>query len=437
MSISSIKSPMLLEINWIYNLILQTIKPIEQGDIVVPPLLQEDLAYSKYLEKVQPTLYERVILALAHSFQLAPKLFQKLLHEEIENTTSIDSFGLIAHSVTNHIQPTIHTANWLCDSCNIKTQFIDEHHFLFTDQIIEPLIFYPSVFNTPLIFTKKAQCLFFGETEYIPEYSKEFPAQLLETSLKKEDLVLPKTIFNELNELIYWIKNEDFFQKDIHLKKWIRPGFRGLFYGPPGTGKSLTAALIGKETDRPVYRIDLSSIISKYIGETQKNLAKVFDRGERNHWILFFDECDALLGSRSNSGTANERGANQEIAYLLQRIECYNGIILLATNLKENIDEAFLRRFEVSIQFTIPDFAARKQLWSTIFADNYNIPNDWIHNLATTYKLTGGALVNVLRFVALYKKQNSDYLPLEIILEGIRREYNKIGQTMPTYKISS
>jgi SpoVK/Ycf46/Vps4 family AAA+-type ATPase len=207
-----------------------------------------------------------------------------------------------------------------------------------------------------------------------------------------------------------------------------------LFYGLPGTGKSLTATLIGQETNHPVYRIDLSSIVSKYIGETQKNLAKIFDRGELNNWILFFDECDAILGSRSNNGSANERGGNQEIAYLLQRIECYKGVILLATNLKENIDDAFLRRFEVSIQFTIPDIPTRIRLWTTIFSNNYSIPDDWIHNLATTYKLGGGALVNVLRFVALYKQQTSNNLSLDIILEGIRREYNKSGQTLPNYK---
>ncbi|GAA3625853.1 ATP-binding protein [Flavivirga jejuensis] len=434
MPVSSIKSPILSEINWIYNLILQTIKPIEQDDFIVPPILPENLAYSSYLKKVQPTLYERVILALAHCFQLAPKLFQKLQHEEMENTTSIDSFGLIAHATTGYIQPTIHTANWLCDACGIKTQFLSEHHFLFADHIIEPLIFYPSIFNTPLIFTKKAQYLFFGDIVYLPEYSKEFPAELLETSLKKEDLILPKTIFNEVNELIYWINHEAAFEKDIHLKKWIRPGIRALFYGPPGTGKSLTATLIGKETNRPVYRIDISSLISKYIGETQKNLAKVFDRGERNNWILFFDECDAIFGSRSNTGAATERGANQEIAYLLQRIESYRGIILLATNLKDNIDEAFLRRFEVSIQFVIPNVSTRIQLWHTIFSNDYIIPDNWIHNLAVTYKLGGGALVNVLRFVALYKQQNSGKLSLVVILEGIRREYSKIGQTMPNYK---
>lgn len=434
MSISSIKSPILPEINWIYSLILHAIKPIDESASIMPPVLEKNLAYTKYLDKVKPTVYERVVLALAHSFQLAPKLFEKLQNEEAKNETSIDSFGLLTNSTTNLIYPTIHTANWLCDVCNIETQFLDEHHYLFSDTILEPLIFSPSIFTTPLIFTKKTQYLFFGQIEYLPEYSKDFPAELLETSLNKEDLILPKTILNEVNEIIYWIKNIHLFEKDMHLKKWVRSGFRALFFGAPGTGKSLTATLIGKEINLPVYRIDLSSLISKYIGETQKNLAKVFDRAETNNWILFFDECDAIFGSRGNTGAANERGANQEVAYLLQRIESYKGVILLATNLKENIDEAFLRRFEMSIQFEIPDIPTRLQLWKTLFSNNYSIPDDWARNLATIYKITGGTLVNILRFVSLYKEQTSKNISLEVILEGIRREYNKMGQTMPSYK---
>lgn len=109
-------------------------------------------------------------------------------------------------------------------------------------------------------------------------------------------------------------------------------------------------------------------------------------------------------------------------------------MILLATNLKENIDDAFLRRFEVSIQFTIPDEATRKLLWTRIFSEEFQISEEWIQNLSSNYKLSGGALVNILRFVALYKQQSSKSISLPIVLEGIRREYDKMGQTMPSYK---
>jgi DNA polymerase III delta prime subunit len=438
MALSSLNSPIIGEINWMYSLIINALKPSEENKISLqPPSLPENLAYSQYLLQVKCTAYERVLFSLAHCFQFAPNLFKRLQQEEFTNVTGIDSFGLITHGATGLVYPTIHTANWLCDLYKIETHFLNEHHYLFRDDIFESINYYPSVFSTPLIFSKKAQYMFFAELEYLPEYSNDFPTELLKTTLTKEDLILPKKIAIEVNELIYRIQHEAVFREDIHLQKWIRTGCRALFYGPPGTGKSLTATLIGQETNRPVYRVDLSNIISKYIGETQKNLAKVFNRAEKNNWILFFDEGDALLGSRGNSGATNERGANQEIAYLLQRIENYDGIILLATNLKENIDEAFFRRFEVSIEFSIPDESTRKLLWKRIFSNDYEIPEKWIQNLARIYKLPGGSLVNILSFVALYKQQNNSHIALEVLLEGIRREYQKIGLTMPSYQVLS
>jgi len=129
--------------------------------------------------------------------------------------------------------------------------------------------------------------------------------------------------------------------------RWI------LFIGAPRTGKKTLASLIGQQSGMDVYRIDLSMVISKYIGETEKNLEKIFDAAEHKNWILFFDEADALFGKRTNVGDAHDRYANQEAAYLLQRMEKYNGLVILATNMKNNIDEAFTRRFQTIISFPL------------------------------------------------------------------------------------
>jgi SpoVK/Ycf46/Vps4 family AAA+-type ATPase len=137
-------------------------------------------------------------------------------------------------------------------------------------------------------------------------------------------------------------------------EKQTEQGYRALFHGPPGTGKTLTAALVGKEFDIPVYRIDLSMVVSKYIGETEKNLELLFDRAEKKGWILFFDEADALFGKRTDVKDAHDRFTNQEVSYLLQRIEDYNGLVILATNMKSNIDEAFIRRLHLVIHFPLP-----------------------------------------------------------------------------------
>ena len=128
---------------------------------------------------------------------------------------------------------------------------------------------------------------------------------------------------------------------------------RILFIGPPGTGKKTLASLIGEQLGTDVYKIDLSMVVSKYIGETEKNLELIFARAENKGWILFFDEADALFGKRTNVRDAHDRYANIEIAYLLEKIEKYNGIVILATNMKSNIDEAFKRRFQTIISFPV------------------------------------------------------------------------------------
>jgi len=175
-----------------------------------------------------------------------------------------------------------------------------------------------------------------------PLFSSEFPARLIETTLDWDQLVLPASVIEELEEIKEWIIYGNKLLVDWEMHKKMRPGFTTLFYGPPGTGKSFSACLLGKYTGCDVYKIDLSMIISKYVGETEKNLSKIFDRAEDKGWMLFFDEADALFGKRTSVEDSHDRYANQEISYLLQRIEDFNGVVILASNIKANIDEAFL-----------------------------------------------------------------------------------------------
>jgi SpoVK/Ycf46/Vps4 family AAA+-type ATPase len=155
--------------------------------------------------------------------------------------------------------------------------------------------------------------------------------------------------------------------------KQIAPVYRALFYGPSGTGKTLTATLLGKEFSREVYRVDLSQVISKYIGETEKNLEKIFVQAENKNWILLFDEADALFGKRTQTKSSNDKYANQEVSYLLQRVENFNGLIVLASNFKNNIDDAFLRRFNSIINFTKPNVEERLELWTKALPKNATI----------------------------------------------------------------
>ena len=266
--------------------------------------------------------------------------------------------------------------------------------------------------------------------KYEPEYNAGFPARRITTPLEWEDLVLPYHLQEELDEMICWIKYQTEIREQWQLNKLIKQGYRCLFYGPPGTGKTLTATLLGKQNDMDVYRIDLSMIVSKYIGETEKNLAKIFDKAEHQNWILFFDEADALFGQRTETQSSNDRHANQEVAYLLQRIEDFPGIVILATNLKENIDEAFFRRFQSTLYFPMPDERLRYQLWKQMIPSAWlkNGEEDLLHSIAT-YTLSGGNMVNIIQTCAIQLHQQGHHqLTLDMMKKAIRKELVKEGQ---------
>ena len=209
-------------------------------------------------------------------------------------------------------------------------------------------------------------------------------------------------------------------------------GYRVLFYGPPGTGKSLTATLMGNECGKNVYRIDLSQIVSKYIGETEKNLGKVFDQAMNKNWILFFDEADSLFGKRTQTSSSNDRFANQEVSYLLQKIEDFPGIIVLATNLKANMDDAFSRRFQNMVYFTIPDAKQREIIWKNAFS-NKSILDKNVHleEIADKYEIAGGSIINVIRYCSLKAlKRNDNIIKKNDIITGIKKELLKEGKTI-------
>ncbi|MFT4925244.1 MAG: SpoVK/Ycf46/Vps4 family AAA+-type ATPase [Phenylobacterium sp.] len=275
------------------------------------------------------------------------------------------------------------------------------------------------------------------------DYSSRFPAKLITTKLSWQDLVLAPEVMDEIDKINTWIKHSGQIMQKWGLEKSLKPGYRSLFYGPPGTGKTLTATLIGAELGRDVYRIDLSSMVSKYIGETEKNLANLFDQAQNKSWILFFDEADALFGTRSGGSSANDRHANQQIAYLLQRIEDFPGTVILATNLRANIDPAFSRRFQSLVYFPMPDAEQRLQLWQKILngevennvegnGKNRQLADEQVlADIAEQYELAGGAITNVVRYAAICAIQaDSETISYQDLRKGIGKELRKEGRTL-------
>lgn len=265
-----------------------------------------------------------------------------------------------------------------------------------------------------------------------PTFSSVFPARLLETKMEWDDLILDQGTQNQLKEIEIWLKHHGQLMVDWNMDKKLKPGYKSLFYGPPGTGKSLTASLLGKKLGFDVYRIDLSQTVSKFIGETEKNLAKVFDKAESKDWILFFDEADALFGARTATKDAHDRYANQQVSYLLQRIEEYNGLVILASNLKSNIDDAFLRRFQTVIRFPIPTAKERYRLWQMAFSDQCEFDKGIdLYQVANDYELAGGSIINAVQYASLMALDRSGKeILMADIVQGIKREYHKNGRTV-------
>lgn len=263
-----------------------------------------------------------------------------------------------------------------------------------------------------------------------PKLGPGFPAQRIETELSWDDLVLNEQTRREISEIATWIRHGGVLLEEWGMHKYLKPGYRALFFGPSGTGKTQTASLLGKQTNRDVYRIDLSMIVSKYIGETEKNLSRIFDQAEDKDWILFFDEADALFGKRTSVKDAHDRYANQEVSYLLQRVECFNGLVILASNFRNNIDEAFLRRFQSVIHFPKPNAEERMQLWSRMLPKQAVLSDEVsLIDLCNRHELTGANIASIIQYASLRAMDRGDQkLKLLDIEEAVSREYEKEGK---------
>jgi SpoVK/Ycf46/Vps4 family AAA+-type ATPase len=263
-----------------------------------------------------------------------------------------------------------------------------------------------------------------------PRLSSDFPAQFIETELEWKDLILNEKTTGQISEIETWLNHNETLMNGWGMRSRIKPGFRVLFSGPPGTGKTLTATLLGKYTGRDVFRIDLSLVVSKYIGETEKNLSRLFDRAKNKNWILFFDEADAIFGKRTSVRDAHDKYANQEVSYLLQRIESHPGLVILASNLKSNIDSAFTRRFNAIIEFEAPSATERLFIWKNNIPQKVKLhPEINLDEIARKYDVNGANIVNIIHFACLKTLESSSKtIRLSDLLTGIQKEYVKEGK---------
>ncbi len=244
------------------------------------------------------------------------------------------------------------------------------------------------------------------------------------------DIVLPKDLMDHLKEVSGYIKHKGKVYTDwgFDEKLSLGKGLNVLFSGPSGAGKTMAAETIAKEVELDIYKIDLSTIVSKYIGETEKHLNKIFIEAETSNAILFFDEADALFGKRSEVKDSHDRYANIEINYLLQKMEEHEGIVILASNFKTNIDEAFLRRMHFVMEFPFPEEELREKIWRNMFPDETPVGEDVDYGFLSKFKITGGNIKNIALSAAFLGAGDSGNVKMEHIIRATKREFQKMGK---------
>ncbi len=256
-------------------------------------------------------------------------------------------------------------------------------------------------------------------------------AQKIKPRYQWDNIVLPADRLMHLREILNAIK-----YRPVVYKRWgfdrklsLGKGTNILFAGPSGTGKTMVAEIFANDLGVDLYKIDLSSVVSKFIGETEKNLAKIFDEAQTSNAILFFDEADALFGKRSTVKDAHDRYANIETSYLLQKMEEYEGVVMLATNLRNNMDDAFVRRITYIVAFPIPDEADRLRIWQGIWPMETPRDRDLdLEFMARRFNLAGGNIKNIGLAAAFLAAANGQNVTMEHLMRATKRELQKIGK---------
>ncbi len=403
-----------------------------------PDLTGDSSGLAALLEEHAMAFEDRLVFALALTPHIRPEALERFFVRQQGRDRGFCQFGGRSGSSHGGFLPTLETVAFLLAGRDIEERLRLLMRLQAEDSLVARGVIVlnpPSRGEPPLSaglgVSSDALARVTTGVSPTPDFSAAFPARLTTTRLGWEDLVLPREVVQEVDHITAWMEHEQVILAQWELGRSLKPGYRCLFWGPPGTGKTLTATLMGVRISAPVYKIDLSMVVSKYIGETEKNLANVFDQARRRRWVLFFDEADALFGKRTETSSGHDRYANQEVSYLLQRVEDFEGLVILATNLKTNIDEAFARRFQSVVHFPMPDVDMRLRLWRGLLGERGRLDDDVdLEEIAGSYEVAGGAMANVARHAAIAAlKDGGRRVRQSDLIAGIRRELRKEGRT--------
>jgi AAA+ superfamily predicted ATPase len=405
--------------------------------IAPPDLGASDSPYARFLEHYRLSFAERTALQLALVPHIRPQLLDVFFTKNRTFDRKFTEFGGASQGPDGDFTPTGETLAFILAGNDLETRFavqslFDADHVFARHNILRltPAGSDEPSMKCPLCLSDEYVSYFTTGQPRRPDFGANFPARFIETQLTWDDLVLHPGTRRHVEEIETWLEHGETLMNDWGMAPKLRPGYRSLFYGPPGTGKTMTACLLGQSTGRDVYKVDLSLVVSKYIGETEKNLARVFDQAQHKEWLLFFDEADALFGKRGETKDAHDRYANQEVSYLLQRIESFDGIAILASNRRDDLDDAFARRFESIIYFPMPRAEERLRLWQQGLSPKARLDDAVdLARIAAEHTLSGGSIMNAIRYASLQAlKERGNLVTLEMLLQGIRREYAKEGK---------
>lgn len=395
---------------------------------------------SLFVRENKLSIEEHYLVLIALAPHMRPEFFDQVIQESLPQPGDFSAIGGVRGKQFRGFLPTGETVLFILagEDWNSRQELynrvFDPEHTLSKKKILwleapidgEPFMSGKLVLNQSLI------TYFTTGKEHLPSYSSNFPAQQLKTDMLWSDLVLNPQTQQQIEELRSWFNHNKKLTDQLGMGRKLKPGYRALFYGPSGTGKTLCATLIGKEFNKIVFRIDLSSLVSKYIGETEKNLARLFDEAEYKDWILFFDEADAIFGKRTQVKDAHDRYANQEVSYMMQRIETYSGMVILASNIKGNIDDAFTRRIQSIIYFPFPTPEEQLLIWEKAFPPKMPpAPDVNLGQIAQKYKLSGAHIINIVQYCCLTALSNKEKkISAELLKYGIQRELSKEGKSI-------
>jgi hypothetical protein len=425
----------ILELDWLEKIIQQRIiEPTSDLENLLPVLAIES-PISKIVAENNLNYADRVLLLLALAGRQMPEKLAVIFKQVKDNYQSA-LFGGHATEGGLCFIPTLKTAIYLlAGDTNERayySAYFNKKNTLFLKEILILKNTSQSQYSTDFevcINEQFLNTLLFGEMPRL-DGDTGFGATLIETKKPFDEIILSEKTRSELEYVLKFIRSKDELFKAKEVQQNFEENYIVVFKGLPGTGKTVTAKSIGQKFGLPVYKVNLAAVVSKYVGATEKKLDRIFNRLHGQNCILFFDEADALFGKRTEVNNSNDRYANQQTALLLEKIEAFKGIVILASNIHDIeivLDMAFQRRISLVVDFEFPERAERQLLWEKTIPANFNY-DETVLRKAVEYQLTGASIKNIVfESLILATDLKTKTLTWAILEPNMRREFKKTG----------